>query len=309
MAENNWKMKRGAYNDKKNNSNHKSAKQLDQYFTKPSVALSCITYLEDELHIPLSNFETILEPSYGDGAFVSGLRTKYIIEPKLCYIDIDSKEPQHKDDFLSNELKIRMMKPFLTIGNPPFGKNSSLAINFFNKAATLSDVIAFILPRTFRKNSCINRLDRNFFLVFEKNLEKKSFLFEGNDYEVPCVFQIWSHSTFVSFFKLNINVPDNKLRAVTTKMSKTSDFEFVLCSDNPDFAIRRVGVNAGRIFNTAPALKSKESHLFIRVFNREQVESVSNKLKRLDLEKTESKYDTAGNPSICKDEICRLYEK
>ena len=58
-------------------------------------------------------------------------------------------------------------KSCLTIGNPPFGKNSSLAISFFNKAAEFSDIIAFILPQTFSKDSVKNRLNLSFFLIME----------------------------------------------------------------------------------------------------------------------------------------------
>ena len=302
-------MKRGAEKSKKNPTNQKSSKELDQYFTKPDVALKCIELLDDLLSGSISDFNTILEPSYGDGAFVSGLRKKGIKEPKLYYIDIDTQEEGHRGDFLSNSLNVSTARPFLTIGNPPFGKNSSLAIEFFNTAAKMSDVIAFILSRTFRKNSCINRLDQNFFLCFEQNLDKHSFLFEGTSYDVPCVFQVWTHSKFAISFCNPPNIPSDKLRVIVKKLNKTTHFEFVSCEDNLDFAIRRVGVNAGRIFTESVVSRSKESHLFVRVLRREQKEMVLERLKQLNMERLESKYDTAGNPSISKDEICRLYQK
>ena len=44
-----------------------------------------------------------------------------------------------------------MYKNILIVGNPPYGKNCSTAINFFNHAVTISDFIAFIIPKTFRK--------------------------------------------------------------------------------------------------------------------------------------------------------------
>lgn len=303
------KMKRGAQKPKRNPNAKKTAKDLDQYYTKPDVANRCIESLETHLKISLAKFSTILEPSYGDGAFINGLKERGITEPKLFYVDIDASDPKHKADFLSDNLGISKSRPFLTIGNPPFGKNSSLAIDFFNKASKMSDVIAFILPRTFRKSSCVNRLDRNMFLVYERILDRDSFLFQGNTYSVPCVFQIWCHSGFVSSMRNQLVIPSNKLRPIQPKMTQTEDFKFVSLHDNVDFAIRRVGVNAGRIFDESPAEKSKESHLFIRVFDRSKVHEVFENLKGLNLESIESKYDTAGNPSICKDEICRLYKK
>lgn len=285
----------------------KISKKLDQYFTKSEIALKCVELVQEQLNIKIYEFNSILEPSYGDGAFVDVLKSKNILETKLFYIDIDSKDKEHKADFLSTELKLS--SPILTIGNPPFGKNSSLAIDFFNKSATFSDVIAFILPRTFRKNSCVNRLDRNFFLVFEYVLNPYSFTFEGTDYDVPCVFQIWSNVSFISNFKSKIDIPVDKIRIIPKKLKKTSDFEFVKNSNNPDIAIRRVGVNAGKIFTDDIESRSKESHLFIKILEKEKFNFVLNKLKEIGLETIDSKYDTAGNPSISKDEICRFYSK
>jgi hypothetical protein len=80
------------------------SKILDQYFTKPAVALACVQKLEDNLLTTLSTFEIILEPSYGEGAFVDVLKQKGIQDNNLVYIDIDSKIPKHKNDFLSNNL-------------------------------------------------------------------------------------------------------------------------------------------------------------------------------------------------------------
>ena len=37
-------------------------------------------------------------------------------------------------------------KRYLVVGNPPFGKISSIAIKFFNKSAEYADCIAFIIP-------------------------------------------------------------------------------------------------------------------------------------------------------------------
>ena len=39
------------------------------------------------------------------------------------------------------------------IGNPPFGRQSSLAIKFIKKSVTYCDSISFILPKSFKKES------------------------------------------------------------------------------------------------------------------------------------------------------------
>ena len=119
----------------------------------------------------------------------------------------------------------------LVIGNPPFGQQNTLAINFFNEAARFANVIAFILPLSFKKRSVQNKLDINFHLIKEKNLNPNSFLLNNEKYSVPCVFQVWKRK-------------DIKREVYKTKTT-TSLFDFV-DKDNADFRIQRVGGNAGK---------------------------------------------------------------
>jgi hypothetical protein len=58
----------------------------------------------------------------------------------------------------------------VTISNPPFGRNNSLSIPFFNRAAGHSEYIAFIVPRSWRKWSVINRLDPRFHLISDQDI-------------------------------------------------------------------------------------------------------------------------------------------
>ena len=92
-----------------------------------------------------------------------------------------------KMDFL--KFKPKENKKYLIIGNPPFGRSSSIAIKFFNKAALFSDCIAFILPRTFKRISIQNRLDLNFSLIYTKDLPVKPCCFIPK-MEAKCCFQI-----------------------------------------------------------------------------------------------------------------------
>lgn len=80
---------------------------------------------------------------------------------------------------------------FITIGNPPFGNRSKLAIDFFNKASTMSNVIAFIVPVSFMKWSVQKNLNSQFALHSYIYLEPESFLSNGEPYSVRTVFQIW----------------------------------------------------------------------------------------------------------------------
>jgi hypothetical protein len=80
---------------------------------------------------------------------------------------------------------------YITIGNPPFGNRSSLAIDFFNKAATISEVIAFIVPVSFMKWNVQKNLDNNFALIDYLYLEPESFTSNDEPYSVRTVFQVW----------------------------------------------------------------------------------------------------------------------
>lgn len=279
-------------------------KELDQFFTKDEIALNCINRLKNILNINLEEFDKIIEPSFGNGSFI-----KYLPNTTLYY-DIDAIDPNRRADFLKldiySEYLVKKIK-FLTIGNPPFGKNSNLAISFFNKAADFSSIIAFILPRTFCKTSVQNKLNKNYFLIDEYIIPENSFIFENKDYNVPCNFQIWvdyDHFNLVKFPK-----PQTRERDLTLKLLETPDFLFVKYNENPDLIIRRNGVLAGKIFTEDLDKWITTNHYFIKIRDRDKILKVIDNLKSLDLENIDIKYATAGYPSISKTELCNLYVK
>ena len=51
------------------------------------------------------------------------------------------------------DLNQNCFKKIHIIGNPPFGRQSSLAIKFIKKSAEFCDSISFILPKSFKKDS------------------------------------------------------------------------------------------------------------------------------------------------------------
>ena len=160
---------------------------LDQFYTKPSIVEKVLSMID------CSKYELVLEPSAGAGDFLERL-------PKATRVGVDL-EPAHPEvtqqDFFDYVPHLDTTN-ILTIGNPPFGKNSSLAVRFFNHAASFSDCIAFIVPRTFRKASIINKLDTAFHLVEEEILPRDAFyLPTGESYEVPTVFQVWQRHEHV----------------------------------------------------------------------------------------------------------------
>jgi predicted RNA methylase len=163
-----------------------TSKTLDQFYTNETIAENC--YKEILKLINLENYK-LIEPSAGTGSFLKQFHNNYIaldLEPKL-----ENIIQQDFFDFELTELNNPSNDKIITIGNPPFGKNSSLAIKFFNKSAKYSDYICMILPKTFKKDSVVNKLDLNFHLIKETILPKNSFVFNEETYDVKCVFQIW----------------------------------------------------------------------------------------------------------------------
>jgi hypothetical protein len=250
---------------------------LDQFFTNPSVSKDCFSIFSKTL-FDLNISGTWLEPSAGNGSFFN-----LMPNPKLG-IDLDKKLPDViQSDFLSYPLD---KSDYITLGNPPFGKNSSLAIKFFNKCANHSSIIGFIVPKTFKKDSVINKLNPYFHLLFQKDLDKNSFLLDNSVYDVPCTFQIW--------------LKKDTLRPIIPKISTIDDFIFT-SKNLADFAIQRVGVAAGKI-KLDFSNYSSSSHYFIKSKSDFDILPILNSI-----DFSSVKFNTAGNPSISKSELIKLY--
>lgn len=137
----------------------------EQFYTPPALAKNLLA--EVAKHVPDLTNRTMIEPAGGTGAFIKAAKKFGITE--LISFDI---EPKHKEVSLGNFLESEISaKHAVTISNPPFGRNNSLSIPFFNKAADSSDYICFIVPRSWRKWSVINRLDQRFHLIADVDLQ------------------------------------------------------------------------------------------------------------------------------------------
>jgi len=163
------------------------SKNLDQFYTCSSTARYCSDLLTSTL--PKLGYKTFrfIEPSVGTGAFLlSGLNFY------KCY-DIDPQVPRAiKQDFLLIPFPKKPAKNLVIIGNPPFGKRSKQAIAFLNKSSKHVDTIGFILPAHFKKWSAQKQIDEKLNLVLQEDLPHYSFVFNGKQYDVRCVFQIWT---------------------------------------------------------------------------------------------------------------------
>lgn len=157
--------------------------ELEQYYTCQDLALRCIRAVEAKF--TLKSFSLVLEPSAGDGSFFLQLP-----ESNRIGIDMDPRAEGIKQaDFFLWEPPF-FERNILTIGNPPFGRRGCLAMDFLNKSCQFSRVVAFILPRSFKKDTFINRINPSFHLVEEFDCD--SFRSpEGDILCVKSVFQIW----------------------------------------------------------------------------------------------------------------------
>lgn len=246
---------------------------FDQFYTKKDVVLKCLNYLK------LDEFDIIIEPSAGDGAFLNEI----IHDNKIGY-DIEPKsEMIIKQDYLTLDVENFLNKKILVVGNPPFGRNSKMALAFIKKSI-FADTIAFILPKGFKKRSMIDKIPLNYEISIIEDLDDNNFIFEGCDYFVPCVWIVMKKT--------------DKVRNKEKKM-KPKNFKFVDKSQ-ANMAIRRVGVNAGKPFLETNV--SEQSHYFIYVENPGELFKKINK----DLF---SKNDTTGPRSISKNELINILEK
>ena len=179
----------------------------EQYYTNSNVVDICMQ--EVVKHIDLSD-RFILEPCGGTGEFIEGFRRIGIADDRIVSYDI---EPKHPKVILGDYLKTEIgYKKYISITNPPFGRMSTLAKQFFNHAANHSDYICYLIPKSWRKWSTQNSLDNRFHLISDIELPKNCFyLPEGQETKkdvLNTVFQIWEKRHLK---REKIIIPDNKL--------------------------------------------------------------------------------------------------
>ena len=266
---------------------------IDKFYTCPKVAQECVTLILQHLSIDTNN-DLVVEPSAGNGAFIPEISKHF--QTTLFY-DI---EPEHplivKADYLLLEpdmlLTVKTFGLIHIIGNPPFGRQSSLAIQFIKKSAVFADSISFILPKSFKKDSMRGHFPPKFHLVFQQDIAKNSFLQEGLPIDVPCVFQIWEKRA------------ENR-EAIAKLELNPAIFQFVKQDETPDISFRRVGVNAGAITSNKEEIQNKsiQSHYFIKFGPTINTLDIIAKIKNIVYETD----NTVGPKSIGKQEIIREF--
>lgn len=260
---------------------------IDKYYTKHNIVELCINNIKKNINI--NNNDLIIEPSAGNGSFIKEIKS---LSSNYLFLDL---KPEHQDiikqDFLEfniNKITNKYNKIHV-IGNPPFGRQSSLAIKFIKKSCSFCDSISFILPKSFKKESLKKKIPLNFHLLNEFDLPNNSFLVNNIEYDVPCIFQIWNKKIYNRKKHKNI---------------KPSGFLFVKKNENPDISFRRIGVNAGNI-DVNIIDKSVQSHYFIKFINNI---SLIDNIKNISKIKYEFN-NSVGPKSISKQELIKEFIK
>jgi hypothetical protein len=264
---------------------------LDKFYTNPLIVDKCLNTLS--LKYDWGLWDLIVEPSAGNGSFLLKI-------PSLNRIGLDIL-PEHKDiikqDFF-NYIPENKYKNILVIGNPPFGRVSSLAVQFFNHATKFCNVIAFIVPRTFRRISVHNKLNVYYHLILDEEIPLKPCSFNP-PMSVKCCFQIWEKK----------NIKREFIKLQTTH----KDWDFLQNGPNDekgqptppkdaDFAIRAYGGNCGEIKkDNLQILRPKSWHWIKCNINKDLLLDRFNKLDYSNCE------NTARQNSIGKGELVLLY--
>jgi predicted RNA methylase len=262
---------------------------LDQYYTKSQLAQRYVNLFIDIVK-PTEDY-MVIEPSAGSGSFSDVIKSR-INAPLQCY-DIDPKKDYIiKTDFLELDISLFDGITVHVIGNPPFGRQSSLAKKFIKKCCEFCSSISFILPKSFKKPSFYKTFSLYFHKVYEEDCPVNSFMVNDKEYDVPCVFQIW-------------------LKKDTTREEQEVEpplgFKYVSKEADPHVALRRVGFYAGKAFTDCET-KSQQSHYFIQLDNEHvsnpsfNIDHLVNMLNNLEFEFN----NTVGARSISKPEFTKV---
>lgn len=171
---------------------------LDQWFLREPYVDRLLELADPWLTGPL-----ILEPSCGNGDILKKLKLlpRFLVIANDLDPEMADKNDAFNEDFLAHKwFTSHPREDVAVVGGPPYGPNSTLAIDFFNHSASFANVIAMILPKSFKRNGgdyrsdIQGRLNKNFHLVVSEDLPKGAFYRPGNEDEFAsnksCI-QVW----------------------------------------------------------------------------------------------------------------------
>ncbi|MBU6348468.1 MAG: hypothetical protein KGQ38_07645 [Actinomycetales bacterium] len=227
----------------------------EQFYTPLHIAHWVVERVITEL--PQTKNQTWLEPSAGSGSFLKALSTFGISD--VIAIDIEPAHPQVMSQDFFNWQSDR--SDLVAIGNPPFGRNNSLSIPFFNKCAQVSETIAFIVPRSWRKWSVTNRLSLDFHCIVDEDLAVNYVDVSGADVyaknNLRTCLQIWQKSE------------------VRREVVSIPDYGFVqkVSPDQADIALKVFGYGCGTVLTDFDRVPNT-TLMFLKVNDRRAVKAL-----------------------------------
>ena len=249
---------------------------LDRFYTKDIVAKTCIDLLlphccADDLFV---------EPSAGSGAFFQQLP-----ENKIG-IDLS---PACSGVVKGDWLEYKLPESCVVVGNPPFGTRNSLTKAFIKHSLDNARIIAFVLPSSYRKETTQSVFPEEWSLVDSIDLPVNSFSFEGEDYHVPCVFQIWikNHLT---------NIRESSKIKITTE-----DFTFVNKDDSDWFVF---GASPSKTLDKRDVTNNNRGY-----YIKEHKNGVREKFSKIDWKSKANSSVSGGVAWYSKQEIINIYEE
>jgi len=181
------------------------------------------------------------------------------------------------------------------LGNPPYGRASNLAIEFLNKCKGMSNNMVFVMPRTLRNVSAMDRIDSKLHLVEDTDNPADTFAME-----LYTCTQTWE-----------VREEDRPKSKKYTKDMVREDFEFTNV-DSADICICAIGryqigqvfypdVDYGHLKNFEE--RSPKSHHFIKIHKPAALD----RLASLQTEFQEAASNTVAQSALSKHDLIRLY--
>lgn len=272
---------------------------LDKFYTLPTVANHCINAIGQKYD--WNQWDLVIEPSAGNGSFLTQIP---LPESKVIGLDICPEHPTIQTQDFFKYTPLPKYRNVAVIGNPPFGRVSSLAIKFFNHAAVWANVIAFIVPRTFRRISVQNRLDVNFQLMHDEDIPQSPCAFTP-PMNVKCCLQIWQRSPTQ---RTRIELPTQHTDWTFLGFGPNDQNHQPTPPPNADFAIRAYGGKCGVIITNPDELvqlRPKSWH-WIKVNSTIDKKTLIDRFHSLNYIQS---VNTARQNSIGRGELVQLYRE
>lgn len=121
---------------------------LDKFYTKSEIVELCITTINE--HLKIKKSDVIIEPSAGNGSFSKPLKDMF---KNVIALDLAPEDSAIiKQDFFDFDPKSYEGKTIHIIGNPPFGRQSSIAKKFIKRVRHLLILFHLFFPNLSRRN-------------------------------------------------------------------------------------------------------------------------------------------------------------